>query len=88
MKKLPVGHGTAARVTVRSSTDLGAAVKKFRTRQALTQLDLAGLANTGNRFIIELEQGKPTIQLQKALEILNLLGLEITVGPRGGRHAG
>ena len=75
-----------AEIKIRSSADVGKAVKRFRSEQNLKQLDLAGLANTGNRFIIELEQGKPTIQLQKALAILDLLGLELVIRKRGARH--
>ena len=74
-------------LTVRSSADVGRAVKQFRLQQKLNQLDLAGLANTGNRFIVELEQGKPTLQLQKTLEILGILGLELMVRKRGAGGA-
>lgn len=59
--------------------DLGNAVFSARKEQGLTQVDIAGLAQTGNRFIVDLEKGKPTIQLQKALDILELLGLELTI---------
>jgi HTH-type transcriptional regulator/antitoxin HipB len=59
--------------------DLGSAVLRARKEQGLTQVDIAGLAETGNRFIVDLEKGKPTIQFQKTLDILDLLGLELTV---------
>ena len=59
--------------------DLGNAVLSARKEQGLTQMDIAGLAQTGNRFIVDLEKGKPTIQLQKVLDILELLGLELTI---------
>lgn len=64
---------------VRSSTTLGALVRARRKRLALRQLDLAGLGHTGNRFIVELEGGKPTLQLQKVLDVVDLLGLELIV---------
>jgi hypothetical protein len=51
----------------------------------MTQMDILGLANTGNRFIVELEQGKPTLQLQKVLDVLDLLGLEVTIRKKGSR---
>jgi len=63
--------------TIRSVEDLGALIQCARREQGLTQLDISGLAHTGNRFIVELEKGKPTIQMQKALEVLELLGLEL-----------
>jgi len=40
---------------------------------------VAGLAGTGNRFIVDLERGKPTLQLQKVLDTLDLMGLEVVV---------
>jgi y4mF family transcriptional regulator len=64
---------------VRSSTALGALVRARRKGLALRQLDLAGLGHTGNRFIVELEGGKPTLQLQKVLDVVDLLGLELVV---------
>jgi hypothetical protein len=36
-------------------------------------------SGTGLRFIIELEKGKPTCQLGKALGILQALGLRLKV---------
>lgn len=81
----PIGnaalHGEAI---VRSSQELGTVVREQRRSLALKQLDVAGLGNTGNRFIVELEQGKPTVQLQKVLDVLDLLGLEVVVRPKAG----
>lgn len=82
MRKLPSGH-LQADTTVRSAADIGRVVRQTRQHQKLRQLDLAGLANSGNRFIVELEKGKPSVQLQKVLEILGLLGLEVILRRRG-----
>lgn len=70
---------------IRTSDDLGRLVRKIRLSQRMTQMDILGLANTGNRFIVELEQGKPTLQLQKVLDVLDLLGLEVTIRKKGSR---
>jgi HTH-type transcriptional regulator / antitoxin HipB len=75
---IPIGNEPAD-VVIRSSVDLGAVVRQHRKRLSLNQLDIAGLGNTGNRFIVDLEKGKPTVQLQKALDVLELLGLELVV---------
>ena len=70
---------------VRTSADLGAAVRQQRQHLGLKQDDVAGLGNTGTRFVGDLENGKPTIQLQKALDLLELLGLEVVVQAKSGR---
>ncbi|WP_447895247.1 helix-turn-helix transcriptional regulator [Vreelandella sp. GE22] len=73
--------------TIRQSEELGQLIRKLRTEQGLLQMDLAGLAGTGNRFIVDLERGKPTLQLQKVLDVLDLMGLEVVVKRKGdGRH--
>ena len=38
-----------------TAAELGALVRSQRTRLALRQIDVAGLGNTGNRFIVEVE---------------------------------
>ncbi|BBI48741.1 hypothetical protein HORIV_11620 [Vreelandella olivaria] len=50
---------------IRNSEELGKLVQQTRRDQSLLQSDIAGLAGTGNRFIVDLERGKPTLQLQK-----------------------
>lgn len=59
-------------------------MRERRHTLGLKQTDVAGLGGTGNRFVIELERGKPTVQLQKALDVLSLLGLEVIVRPKTG----
>ena len=78
-KNLPNGNNSGLALAARSSADLGAIIRDRRKQLALTQLDLAGLANSGNRFIVEVENGKPTVQLQKVLDLVQLLGLELVV---------
>ncbi|MGY2461200.1 helix-turn-helix transcriptional regulator [Vreelandella sulfidaeris] len=74
--------------TIRQSEDLGKLVRQLRAEQGLLQIDLAGLAGTGNRFIVDLERGKPTLQLQKVLDVLDLIGLEVVVRRKGGNRHG
>lgn len=69
--------------TIRSTVSLGEIVQQLRREQKLLQADLAGLAGTGNRFIVDLEKGKPTLQMQKVLDVLDLMGLEISVRRKG-----
>jgi HTH-type transcriptional regulator/antitoxin HipB len=82
---LPIGNIPAEGLPVSTSGELGAMLRAYRKQQALTQLDIAGLGNTGNRFVVELENGKPTVQLQKVLDLIDLLGLELVLRPKHGR---
>ena len=72
-------------VIIQTSADVGKLVRTLRREQGLLQLDLAGLCNTGIRFVGDLERGKPTLQLQKVLNMLDLLGLEVQVVPKRPR---
>jgi HTH-type transcriptional regulator/antitoxin HipB len=60
---------------------IGQIVKQARKSMGVTQKDLALTAGTGLRFIIELEQGKPTCQLEKTLTVVNTLGIRIDLTP-------
>ncbi|UYG00640.1 MULTISPECIES: helix-turn-helix transcriptional regulator [unclassified Halomonas] len=73
---------------IRQSEELGQLVRQMRNEQGLLQMDLAGLAGTGNRFIVDLERGKPTLQLQKVLDVLDLMGLEVVVKRKGSNRHG
>jgi len=84
-QELLLGHSASAEIPIRSSVELGAVIREQRKRLALKQLDLAGLGNTGNRFIVDLENGKPTVQLQKVLDLMDLLGLEVVVRTKASR---
>jgi len=70
-------------VKIKSTKDLGNLVRECRVAQKMTQADILGLANTGNRFIVELENGKSTVQFQKVLDVLDALGLEISIHKKG-----
>ncbi len=72
-----------ASVHIHTSQELGEFIKQYRTSQNMLQADIVGLANTGNRFIVDLEKGKPTLQLQKVLDVLDLIGLEVIVRRKG-----
>ncbi len=56
---------------------LAETVRTTRVQAGLTQEELAGLSNTGARFIIDLEHAKPTLELGKVIDVLQTLGLEI-----------
>jgi y4mF family transcriptional regulator len=62
-----------------TSIEIGRLVRKTRTQLGVTQEQLALSAGTGLRFIIELEKGKPTCQLQKTLTVLSTLGIKLSL---------
>lgn len=60
----------------------GALVRAERKSQKLTQEQLAGLAGVGVRFVRELEAGKESCQLGRALQVAQTLGLVVSVSTR------
>jgi hypothetical protein len=48
---------------------------------------LAGTGGVGLRFIVDLEAGKPTIQVGKAFKVLEALGCKVTITPPGQHRA-
>jgi y4mF family transcriptional regulator len=63
---------------------LAEAVRQRRTELGLRQADLAELAGCSRRFIHTLEQGKATLRLDKLLDVLEVLGLGLSVVPGHG----
>lgn len=52
---------------------------RFRRKKlGITQEELAAKAGVGVRFIRELEQGKPTLQLDKVEQVLGLFGFQLS----------
>ena len=72
-----------ARVT--TTKDLGAIVRAVRLEAGIDQEKAAGLAGVGTRFLGDIERGKSTVRLGLVLQVLERLGLEVTVTRRTGR---
>lgn len=70
---------------ISSSKELGELVKKERKSQKLTQLQLAAASGVGVRFIVDLENGKPTTQIDKAFFVVSMLGLGIDIDKIGAK---
>ena len=64
-------------ITIYSPEQLGQALRTARKQLGLTQPQLALAAGVGVRLIVELEAGKPTLQLEKVLQVIDALGGEI-----------
>ncbi len=55
---------------------LGESIRNRRKALSLTQRELADFASCGEAFIHLLEHGKPTVRLDKVLDVLYALGLQ------------
>ena len=64
-------------VRVESAAALGQAAKAQRQRLGMTQAEVALVAGVGVRFIGELEAGKPTLQLERVVQVVRALGFEL-----------
>ena len=70
---------------IENALQFGTAVASARKALGLTQRELALAINSGERFIVDLEAGKPTAQLGKALAAAQAVGLRLvaTSGSQG-----
>lgn len=62
---------------------IGALIRQTRKNLGVTQKDLALTSGTGLRFVIDLEKGKETCEIGKALTVLQTLGIKLTLTPPG-----
>ena len=58
---------------------LGKHIKALRKRSGLTQLEFSSRAGVGLRFIRDLEQGKPSVRLDKVNQVLKFLGHHLEI---------
>ncbi len=57
-------------------------VKQLRKQYKMTQEQLALKSGVGLNFVRELEQGKPTVRLDKVNQVLNLFNYEMRPTPK------
>lgn len=62
---------------IRSAEEFGALVREYRKRLGWTQTQLAERCGTGERFIVDLENGKPTCHLEKSLIAARTVGIDL-----------
>jgi y4mF family transcriptional regulator len=73
---------------IKTPKHLGSEIRTRRKSLKITQKALAMTCDTGIRFIIDLEKGKPTCQLNKTLQVLHALGMTVDVASQAaGGHA-
>lgn len=64
---------------------LADALRARRRALRVTQQGLALLAGCGPDFVYDVERAKPTLRLDKLLDLLGVLGLELLLRPGRGR---
>lgn len=67
---------------VTDAKSFGEAVRKRRKQLGYTQAYLSAFTGISVSFLSDLENGKPTIELEKAIRIANLLGMDCTLTER------
>lgn len=63
-------------------TTLSLTVKKLRKEYGLTQEELAMKSGVGLNFVRQLEQGKPTLRMDKVNQLLDLFNYALTATPK------
>ncbi len=77
-KNNPFGNN----ISLNDIGQLGFVVRGKRKQDGLTQQDLAAIANVGVRFVSDLENGKPTVQLDSVMLVLQALGLQLSLATK------
>lgn len=74
---------------IRDAAQFGRAVRRRRKALGMTQRDLALAVGVGERFIVDLEKGKPTCELERALRVAAGVGLRLAdAAITRDKHAG
>ncbi|QUO21115.1 helix-turn-helix transcriptional regulator [Clostridiaceae bacterium Marseille-Q4143] len=68
---------------ISNASDFGIVIRNRRKELKYTQAYLAEYTGFSVSFISDLERGKATAELGKAIYLMNLLGMDLTVEKRG-----
>jgi transcriptional regulator with XRE-family HTH domain len=68
---------------IRSPADLGLLVRRVRTQRKLSQDELARLLGVTQRYLSELENGKPKLADERFFRILRSMGVVVTASTDG-----
>jgi y4mF family transcriptional regulator len=67
---------------ISSATDIGRIINQKRKDDGLTLEDAAGLCGVSYAFLSALENGKETVRLNKLLQVIKCLGIELDASIR------
>lgn len=65
-----------------STADIGAVIRNRRRKMGYTQVELAERVGVGITYLSNLENGKETAEIGKALHVLKMLGMDLFVKER------
>ena len=68
---------------ITSTMEFGRTIRNKRKKLGYTQAQLSEYTGFSTSFISDLENGKETAELGKALFLLQLLGLDLSINNRG-----
>lgn len=66
-------------IPVHTPAQIGAVLRLVRKLQGVRSDDLAGTSGVGPVFVIDVEKGKPTVQLGKVLQVLHEAGILVNL---------
>lgn len=69
-------------VHIRNGVQLGVALKRFRRKKKLTQVDLAEDAGIRQATVSMAESGSDNVQLSTIISLIGALDLELVLRPR------
>ena len=72
-------------MVINNAADFGESLKKRRKELGYTQRYISEFTGFSISFISDLENGKSTAELGKAIYLANMLGLDISVNARGNK---
>lgn len=70
-------------MTITSVKDIAVLVKQARLKLGMTQAQAAALCNVGTRFLSDLENAKPTLQIDKVIKVTHMFGITFTAKSNG-----
>lgn len=68
---------------ITDTVSLGRAIASRRKQLKYTQVYISQVTGLSTSFLSDLENGKPTAEIGKTIQLINLLGLDLMVEERG-----
>ena len=74
--------GPKPETPIDSCKNIGYLIRTARTAKDFSQQELADMAGVGRRFVSELENGKPTLEIGRVLTVCQTLGIDLVARKR------